>query len=65
MASRRTYDVSPAGPADPSVHDSGAYPGWWATGIRMRGSALMAAGLQMPALNADHAALVHVKEAVS
>ena len=31
----------------------------------MSGSALMAAGLQMPALNPDHAALLHVKEVAS
>ncbi|WP_028046762.1 alpha-galactosidase [Cellulomonas sp. URHE0023] len=58
----RLYDVSSAGPAADAVHDPRVYPAWWATGVRMTGAALLAAGLQMPALNPDQAALVHVKD---
>jgi alpha-galactosidase len=61
----RTYDVSSAGPADLAGHDARIYPAWWASGVRMSGSALMAAGLQMPALLPDQTALLHVKEVPS
>jgi len=54
------YDVTPAGPAVEAT--TWTHPTWWSSGLRMTGAALMGAGVQVPALNPDHAALLHVRE---
>ena len=57
----RTYQVAAVGPRqDPE--GSTVYPRWWGTGVRLSGAVLMSAGLQAPALDPDHGALLYVKE---
>lgn len=60
----RTYRVTPAGPS-PTETPTTTYPAWWASGVTLSGAALMSAGIQMPALDPDHAALIHLSEVAS
>jgi len=54
----RSYRIRPVGPALPD--DPRVVPGWWDTDLVLPGSVLGSAGLQLPALEPDHLALVHV-----
>lgn len=60
----RSYRVAAAGP---SAGDGppGSHPGWWQHGVTLSGRALMSAGLQMPAMNPDRVALIHLTEVAS
>lgn len=60
----RTYRVTPAGP-NPGSGSATTYPAWWDGGVTLTGAALMGAGLQMPALDPDHAAVIHLSEVAS
>jgi alpha-galactosidase len=56
-----TYRIEPVGP-DAGAGSATTRPAWWATGLTLPGAALMSAGFQLPALDPDHAALVHLTE---
>ena len=51
-----TYEVAPGGPFSPP--GDWDRPAWWAHPVRLTGRALATVGLQSPALEVDHAALV-------
>ncbi len=57
----RSYHVRPVWP-DGAAEPSRIAPPWWADGITAPGSALMAAGLQMPQQKPEQACLLHVTE---
>jgi len=57
----RMYRVQPAGPDAHRFDDPAVTPGWWADGLRLSGRMLGTAGIQMPALHPDRAALIHVR----
>lgn len=51
-----TYDVVPHGPS--SVRNGWDRPGWWERPLRLTGLVLATVGVQSPALEVDHAALL-------
>ncbi|WP_298462294.1 alpha-galactosidase [uncultured Cellulomonas sp.] len=56
----RTYTVRPLVPG--SVPDDvRVVPPWWPGPVTLPGSVLLAAGVQLPALDPDHAAVLHVR----
>ncbi|GAA2722495.1 alpha-galactosidase [Cellulomonas aerilata] len=56
----RTYAVTPVLPGTVST-DPRVVPPWWPGPVVLPGSVLVGAGLQVPALDPDHAALLHVR----
>jgi len=57
-----TYEVRPVVPGAGAVEvDRMRHPAWWADGLRLTGAVLAGAGVQAPALDPDHAALVHLR----
>jgi alpha-galactosidase len=57
----RIYEVRPVGPQRASG-GTRVDPGWWDAPLRLPGSVLLAAGIQVPALDPDQAALLYVRE---
>jgi alpha-galactosidase len=58
------YYVRSANPGfDASETDRRVYPAWWRDGLTARGDVLLSLGVQVPALNPDHTALLHVTSA--
>ncbi|WP_246256727.1 alpha-galactosidase [Isoptericola halotolerans] len=58
----RTYRVEAAGPGATSQRDPRVYPAWWQHGLRLTGATLGSVGVQVPALDPDRSALIHVEE---
>nr|WP_241830714.1 alpha-galactosidase [Agromyces atrinae] len=58
----RTYRVSAAGPGALRTVDPRIVPAWWTEGLVLSGASLAAAGVQIPALQPDHTALLLVDE---
>lgn len=57
------YEVTSMAPADTTVKYNGhPIPTWWQSGVRTTGSALIRAGLQLPALAPDSAVLVRATQ---
>ncbi|SMH49038.1 alpha-galactosidase [Rathayibacter oskolensis] len=55
------YRVTPAGPGAQAPFDARVHPAWWsAEGVTLRGALLGTIGIEVPALDPDHSALVHV-----
>ena len=60
----RLYRVRSANPRfDAEENDPRIYPEWWGDGLTVRGDVLNNVGVQVPALNPDHTALLHVTAA--
>jgi alpha-galactosidase len=59
---QRTYRVSVVNPEAATDYDERVHPGWWGRALVLSGAALGAAGLQIPALNPDHAIVLKVVE---
>ena len=57
-----TYRVTPAGPGFAARFDETVHPGWWRPeGIVLPGAVLAGIGLDVPALQPDHSALIHLR----
>ncbi|MBT0994196.1 alpha-galactosidase [Cellulomonas sp. DKR-3] len=51
-----TYEVAPVGPFAP--HNDWDRPAWWSEPVRLTGHVLATVGIQSPAIEVDHAALI-------
>jgi alpha-galactosidase len=58
-ATYRVVGVHPRGPR--SASEDRTYPRWWWDGVRLPGTVLSEVGVHLPALDVDHACLVHVE----
>ncbi|WP_135849788.1 alpha-galactosidase [Serinibacter arcticus] len=58
-ASYQVTGVHPRGPR--SELEDRIYPRWWWEGVRLPGAVLSEVGIHLPALDVDHACLVHVE----
>jgi len=55
------YTVRAAGPGSDAAADPRVHPDWWARGLVLPGAVLSSIGVQVPALDPDHAALIRVE----
>jgi alpha-galactosidase len=60
LARDRVYRVTAAGPHAGDLFDPRVHPAWWPDGLRLTGASLADVGVQVPALDPDHAVLIHV-----
>ncbi len=61
LQSSLRYRVRPAGPTPRDPFDPRVHPRWWRDGLELTGAALGNVGVQIPALDPDTAALLHVE----
>ncbi|WP_203454600.1 alpha-galactosidase [Jiangella aurantiaca] len=61
LDAHRSYIVRAAGPGSEAPFDPRVHPEWWGKGVELSGAALGEIGIQIPALDPDHAVTLSVE----